>query len=381
MKTGRRCFFLLILCAFSHGAQCSETLAQAITRIYGSPQDRMNYDIWLRGEMLENHRTASVASKPLFGTPANALCFCHNPNDISVEIRQANSFASDKFAEADITLKEKNHSRWLTLQLHKPHDRWLIADVDNIDDPLPSLGRQLHNDTQLKLLIAPQLAINNQKIADVTIAELLAHPDEYHSRKVRIRGLVLTGFERHAIYGDPQQDGLWLENFLVPYTVSRNHTEASMVVEGIFDMRVSGHLSHYPGGITNITRYEKVQPTRASAVTDISFTDLLQHPDHYHQKKIRLRGYVILGFEHAAIYANKDATQRENGFWLGNFVTNIPLDLQKDGGYEVLIEGTFNKDGHGHMGLSAGEITDISHYETITLPENVIQIKNQGAKE
>lgn len=62
MKTGRRCFFLLILCAFSHGAQCSETLAQAITRIYGSPQDRMNYDIWLRGEMLENHRTASVAS-------------------------------------------------------------------------------------------------------------------------------------------------------------------------------------------------------------------------------------------------------------------------------------------------------------------------------
>lgn len=169
--------------------------------------------------------------------------------------------------------------------MHKPHDRWLIADVDNIDDPLPSLGRQLHNDTQLKLLIAPQLAINNQKIADVTIAELLAHPDEYHSRKVRIRGLVLIGFERHAIYGDPQQDGLWLENFLVPYTVSRNHTEASMVVEGIFDMRVSGHLSHYPGGITNITRYEKVQPTRASAVTDISFTDLLQHPDHYHQKK------------------------------------------------------------------------------------------------
>ncbi|ESB61153.1 hypothetical protein SEEA7571_21739 [Salmonella enterica subsp. enterica serovar Agona str. 266757-1] len=47
----------------------------------------------------------------------------------------------------------------------------------------------------------------------------------------------------------------------------------------------------------------------------------------------------------------------------------------------MLIEGTFNKDGHGHMGLSAGEITDISHYETITLPENVIQIKNQGAKE
>ncbi|MFO5160279.1 hypothetical protein RCK61_23620, partial [Salmonella enterica subsp. enterica serovar Typhimurium] len=87
-------------------------------------------------------------------------------------------------------------------------------------------------------------------------------------------------------------------------------------------------------------------------------TDLLQHPDNYHQKKIRLRGYVILGFEHAAIYANKDAMQRENGFWLGNFVTNIPLDLQKDGGYEVLIEGSFNKDEHGHMGLSAGEITD-----------------------
>ncbi len=47
-------------------------------------------------------------------------------------------------------------------------------------------------------------------------------------------------------------------------------------------------------------------------VTDISFTDLLQHPDHYHQKICH--GYVILGFEHAAIYANKDATQRENGF-------------------------------------------------------------------
>ncbi len=45
--------------------------------------------------------------------------------------------------------------------------------------------------------------------------------------------------------------------------------------------------------------------------------------------------------------------RREKMDLLGNFVINIPLDLQKDGGYEVLIEGTFNKDGHGHMGLSA----------------------------
>lgn len=387
MKNWWLCFFLLVLGVFSQATWCSETPEEAITRIYHSPEDRMNYDTWLRGEMAENHRTASIASRPLFDSFTRAQCFCNNPNAISVEIRQATSFSNDKYAEADIILNEKNRSRSLTLHLHKLHDRWLIVDIDNTDDSLPSLGRQLREDTELKLLLAPQLATDNHKIEDVAISELLANPDKYHSRKVRVRGRVFSGFEQHAIYDDPQKDGLWLENVLVPYTVSRNRTGESMAIEGTFDMRVSGHLDQYPGGITNITRYEKVDtqakvhPIDPDALEETSFYELLQHPDKYHQKKVRLRGYAILGFEHAAIYANKDEIQREKGFWLGNIIINIPRSPREDSERKVLIEGIVNKDRHGHMGLNAGEITDITRYEATDPQGNITQLKSQGAKE
>ncbi len=78
----------------------SETLAQAITRIYGSPQDRMNYDIWLRGEMLENHRTGIRRQQTTFDTPLMHCVFCHNPKRYPVEIRHVP--ASDKFAEVTL---------------------------------------------------------------------------------------------------------------------------------------------------------------------------------------------------------------------------------------------------------------------------------------
>lgn len=71
----------------------------------------------------------------------------------------------------------------MKIQLFKPHDRWLLTDVDNLDDPLPSLMWQRRDDTQSKLLLAPQLATNSHKVEDVAISELLANPDKYHQKK------------------------------------------------------------------------------------------------------------------------------------------------------------------------------------------------------
>lgn len=259
MRNWRAWFALLILCVISQSASCQETLTEAITRIYYSPLDSENYHPALLGEMLENHRVASAASKPLFNTPANALCLCSNPADISLEVRRAVD-SDSRFAEAQITLNEKNRSRWLTLKLYKVHDRWQVSDVDSIDDDLPSLVQQLRDDTQKKLVISPQLATDSRPIIEVSISELLAHPDKYHQRKVRVRGQVQTGFEKHAIYSDSgsKDKGLWLEEILVPYTSPRNHVPEERIIEGTFDMRITGHLGQYPGGITAITRYEKI---------------------------------------------------------------------------------------------------------------------------
>jgi len=216
VKNWRLRFFLLAPGVFSQATWCSETPEQAITRIYHSPEDRMNYDIGLRGEMLENHRTASVASKPLFSTLPNALCLCNNPDNISVEIRHVLPY-SNRFAEAHITLNEKKRSRSMKIQLFKPHDRWLLTDVDNLDDPLPSLMWQLRDDTQSKLLLAPQLATNSHKVEDVAISELLANPDKYHQKKVRLRGYAILGFEHAAIYANKdeiqREKGFWLKRF------------------------------------------------------------------------------------------------------------------------------------------------------------------------
>jgi hypothetical protein len=98
-----------------------------------------------------------------------------------------------------------------------------------------------------------------------------------------------------------------------------------------------------------------------------SLVQLLAHPDRYHGEKLQVKGYLHVQFEGTAIYLSRDDAEygiTRNGFWVqfdkasGPFEDGVkPEQLDKK---YVLIEGTFDKNSFGHMGLWAGTIGKVT---------------------
>lgn len=115
----------------------------------------------------------------------------------------------------------------------------------------------------------------------------------------------------------------------------------------------------------------QVGSTKNEPILNLSLVNLLAKPDEYHGKFIRLKGFIILEFEGNAIYLTKDDAQygvTKNGLWV-EFDPNLwidpstdkRIDLEKQfNGKFVLIEGIFNKDEFGHMGMNSGSIKSIT---------------------
>ncbi len=95
----------------------------------------------------------------------------------------------------------------------------------------------------------------------------------------------------------------------------------------------------------------------------ISLIQLIQHPETYHQKQVRVIGFASLKFEGKAIYVNKedyDKAITKNGIWLDVELTD---EVRKNHEHYVLVEGTFDKDRLGHLKLYSGTIKNIKRLE------------------
>ena len=110
-----------------------------------------------------------------------------------------------------------------------------------------------------------------------------------------------------------------------------------------------------------------MQPARDNHIEDVTMIQLIATPERYHGKLVRVVGVGNLEFEGNAIYLSKDdiSYQVYNAVWL-DFDNNTTLsyaEAKKHNGKYVLVEGIFDKDHSGHMGLFHGAITNISRYE------------------
>ena len=109
-----------------------------------------------------------------------------------------------------------------------------------------------------------------------------------------------------------------------------------------------------------------VQPLVAADVLRVSLAQLIASPQDYDGKVVRVTGFVNLEFEGDAIYAHRDDLKHrtyQNGLWI-----DVNDDIQKkkadfDQKY-VVVEGTFNAEWKGHMGLWSGSIQKISRFES-----------------
>jgi len=95
--------------------------------------------------------------------------------------------------------------------------------------------------------------------ASVSIVQLLATPERYEGRLVRVKGVAHFEFEESALYLHREDaecmnssNGLWLR--------TGGHDDLSnafVIVEGRFTARSHGHLGAWPGEIKNISRLER----------------------------------------------------------------------------------------------------------------------------
>ena len=94
----------------------------------------------------------------------------------------------------------------------------------------------------------------------------------------------------------------------------------------------------------------------------VSIVQLIAAPEKYDGKVVMVMGFLRLEFEGDAIYLHEDDYRHaihKNGLMV---VTNPKIDMEADklNLHYVVLEGTFDANNHGNMGLNSGTIRNIT---------------------
>lgn len=97
----------------------------------------------------------------------------------------------------------------------------------------------------------------------VSIVNLVATPEKYDQKNVRVIGFLNLEFEGNAIYLHKDdydlgidKNGIWVDltNAKLDSINRRNCNKQYVILEGTFDMNDKGHSGGYSGSIIKITR-------------------------------------------------------------------------------------------------------------------------------
>ncbi len=94
-----------------------------------------------------------------------------------------------------------------------------------------------------------------------------------------------------------------------------------------------------------------------------SLIELLARPAAFHGKKVRVIGFLKLEFEGDALYLHAEDEAHgltNNGVWVDIPYQDSAPKLECKSGSYVLMEGIFNAEKTGHLGLWSGGLEEIS---------------------
>lgn len=92
---------------------------------------------------------------------------------------------------------------------------------------------------------------------EVSVIELIADPERWDGKKVRLVGFVNLEFERNQLCllpGSHQTECIWLD---IEGLKDPGFRRGQSLVEGIFDGKNKGHLGLYSGAIKTLDRFER----------------------------------------------------------------------------------------------------------------------------
>jgi hypothetical protein len=105
-------------------------------------------------------------------------------------------------------------------------------------------------------------------------------------------------------------------------------------------------------------------PATADRALDVSMVQLIATPDKYQGKRVQLVAFLHLEFEGNAIYLHKedyDKSIHKNGLWIRLPDQKPSLSALSDN--YVLVEGVFDANDTGHLGMWSGTISNVSRLE------------------
>jgi hypothetical protein len=99
---------------------------------------------------------------------------------------------------------------------------------------------------------------------DVSLINLIAAPERYNGKLVRILGYLNLEFEGNALYLHKEdydnslfKNGVWID---LPrkeaIEKTKEFSKRYVIIEGVFDMNNTGHMALFSGSITKITRLD-----------------------------------------------------------------------------------------------------------------------------
>ena len=104
-------------------------------------------------------------------------------------------------------------------------------------------------------------------------------------------------------------------------------------------------------------------------VESVSLIQLIVNPENYHGKLVRVIGVSRIKFEDNGIWFSKEHYRHcvyKNSLWIEldyKALGATPQQLEKFNGKYVLMEGVFDKDNHGHMGMSSGALEKVTRFD------------------
>jgi len=153
--------------------------------------------------------------------------------------------------------------------------KWIVAAIGIFVVSLAISGAHMYlSDAATRRPFDPKAYEQRRQISiqyePVSLIRLLAEPEQYEGRKVRVSGFVTLGFEDCGLHIDEtaykaglRRNALWLDrpNWLTEISARRlGHRYAE--VAGTFKLEQLGHLGLYSGSLTDI---RSIQPTYTSA--------------------------------------------------------------------------------------------------------------------
>ncbi|MFC2042688.1 hypothetical protein ACFLUA_00860 [Chloroflexota bacterium] len=109
--------------------------------------------------------------------------------------------------------------------------------------------------------------------------------------------------------------------------------------------------------------------TASTEVESVSLMQLIVNPELYHGKLVRVIGVSRIEFEGDSIWFTKEHYEHriyKNSLWIvPDYIAlqATPQELEEFNGKYVLMEGIFNKNDHGHMGLNSGTLEKITRFQ------------------